>query len=318
MKIFRIMMSSLLVLLALLMSAKPALAAPPTPDFTMTFSYSCTNNNSGDVAGSIGQFSVELADLGNNQAAFTFYNVGSYQSSITDVYFDDGVLLGIATIENGPGTQFSQGANPIDLPGGNGCTPPFDVTAGFLADSDPGPGGGTQAHGVNNTSTPYEYVTIVFDLIAGTTYADLVGQLNSGFVRIGIHVQGYASGGSESFVTDRGTAIQLDAFNASASRGKVTLNWATGTEIANAGFNLYRSTSISGPLVRANIALISAQDGAVNGASYALIDTPGYGTFYYWLEDVSTDGAITLHGPIKVTLAPAFRAPVYRPALPGN
>lgn len=311
-------MSSLLVLLALLVSAKPALAAPPTPDFTMYFSYSCSNNLPGDVAGSIGQFSVEIADLGSNQAAFTFYNLGSFQSSITDVYFDDGVLLGIAYITEGPGTNFSQGATPRDLPGGNNCTPPFAVSHDFSADSDSQPNG-RQINGVNNTTpTPDEYVTIVFDLLVGTTYADLVGQLNSGLVRIGIHVQGYASGGSESFVTGPGTAIQLDAFNASASRGKVTLNWATGTEITNAGFNLYRSTSIHGPQVRANIALISAQDGAVTGASYALTDTPGYGTFYYWLEDVSTAGALTLHGPVKVTVAPAFRAPVYRPVLPGN
>lgn len=313
MKQIRIALSSIIVLAALLMAFSPVQAAPGDT-YLVTFSYSCTNNIAADVAGSIGQFSVVVTDLGGSQASFTFYNIGTFQSSITDIYFDDGVLLGIATVINGPGVNFSQGASPPDLPGGNNCVPPFDVTAGFLADSDPP----AQPNGVNNTSTGSEYVTIVFNLIGTGLWDDLIAQLQSGELRIGIHVQGYASGGSESFVTGGTTAIRLDAFDAKASRGKVSLSWATGAEIDNAGFNLYRSTSADGQRVRVNNAMISAQAGAASGASYRATDAPGYGTFYYWLEDVSTGGSATLHGPVKVTLAPAFRAPAYRPVLPGN
>jgi hypothetical protein len=51
--------------------------------------------------GAIGeaQLFVELTDLGS-QVEFTFTNIGPDASSITDVYFDDGTLLGIAEITN--------------------------------------------------------------------------------------------------------------------------------------------------------------------------------------------------------------------------
>jgi hypothetical protein len=324
MKYFRITLSMVMVLAALLMAFAPAKAAEGD-SYPVSFSYSCTNNNAADVAGSLGQFSVVLTDLGNTgtggapSASFKFYNIGDYQSSITDIYFDDGVLLGIADVINGPGVSFSEGASPGDLPGRNECDPPFETTVDFLADSDPP----VQPNGVNNTPAG-EYVEIIFDLDnpqdpdSNPTWDDLIAQLSDGTLRIGIHVQGYASGGSESFVTGPMTAIKLDKFDASASRGKVSLNWATGTEIDNAGFNLYRSASADGQLVKVNGGMISAQAGAASGASYKATDAPGYGTFYYWLEDVSTGGAAKLHGPVKVTLSPAFRAPAYRPVLPGN
>lgn len=322
MKYLRITLSVVMVLAALLMAFVPAKAAPGDT-YEVTFSSSCTNNNDADVAGSIGQFSVVVTDLGNTgtggapAASFTFYNIGGFQSSISEVYFDDGVLLGLANVINGPGVNFSIGASPPDLPGGENCEPDFDVTAGFLAESVSRPGG-TQANGVNNTPTG-EYVTVVFDLIAGSeSWDNLLAQLQDGTLRIGIHVIGYDGGGSESFVTGGMTAIKLDKFDANASRGKVSLNWATGTEIDNAGFNLYRSASADGQRVQVNGAMISAQAGAASGASYRATDAPGYGTFYYWLEDVSTGGAATLHGPVKVTLSPAFRAPASRPVLPGN
>jgi hypothetical protein len=47
---------------------------------------------------------------------------------------------------------------------------------------------------------PGETLGIVFDLQGGGTFADVLSELASGELRIGIHVQGYASGGSESFV----------------------------------------------------------------------------------------------------------------------
>lgn len=159
---------------------------------TYGFPMSCTNNVAGDVAIGIAQLSVNVTNPGGGQIDFTFLNSGPAACSITDLYWDDGALLGIATIFNGPGTSFSQGASPPDLPGGNNCSPPFQASAGFTADSNPP----AQPNGVN----PGEWVTVRFNLIGGFTFADAINQLNDGTVRIGIHVQGFASGGSESFV----------------------------------------------------------------------------------------------------------------------
>ncbi len=58
---------------------------------------------------------VEVSDqLG--QVRFEFHNDSTVSSSIEGIYFDDGSLLGIASIKEGPGTEFSQGGSPPDLP----------------------------------------------------------------------------------------------------------------------------------------------------------------------------------------------------------
>jgi hypothetical protein len=158
-----------------------------------TYGFGCiTDNISGDCAIGESQLSVDVTAAGSNQALFTFYNVGADLSSITDVYFDDGTLLGIASITNSTGVSFSQDASPGNLPGGNAVSPSFVATAGFTADSDPA----VQPNGVN----PGEFLGILFDLQSGQDFATVLTSLSTGDLRIGIHVQGFATGGSESFV----------------------------------------------------------------------------------------------------------------------
>ncbi|MDX9911960.1 MAG: hypothetical protein RBS39_09025 [Phycisphaerales bacterium] len=159
---------------------------------TYGFLENCTNNNAGDVAIGFAQLTLEISDAGLGFVDFTFTNSGPAASSITDLYWDDGTLLGLASITSGPGTSFSQGATPPNLPGGNNCSPPFVATAGFTADSNPP----AQPNGVN----PGEFVTVRFSLINGQTYADTIAAMVSGELRVGVHVQGFASGGSEAFV----------------------------------------------------------------------------------------------------------------------
>jgi len=158
-----------------------------------TFGFGCISNTSAtNCAIGESQLFVDVTDAGSNQVLFTFTNNGSDLSSIADVYFDDGTLLGIASIDNSSsGVSFSEGASPGNLPGGNLVG--FTATAGFLADSD----APVQPNGVN----PGEYLGITFDLLQGVSYMDTINALQSGTdLRIGIHVQGFADGGSESFV----------------------------------------------------------------------------------------------------------------------
>jgi len=166
-----------------------------------------TNNGGPDVAG---QLKAEVIDIGTNggttpyQVAFKFTNSGPTASSITDIFFADGTLLGMASVPTTAGVSFSQYASPGNLPGGNTLSPAFVTSAGFSADSDPP----AQPNGVN----PGEELTIIFNLINGQTYADTIKALNNpaGYkdekgvdrdgLRIGLHIQGLPQGQSDSYV----------------------------------------------------------------------------------------------------------------------
>lgn len=177
---------SLLTAAATLMLAGPAYAGTITYQFL-----NITNNSSIDLSG---QLSVEVSDegLGPGQVSFKFLNAVGLASSITDVYFDDGTLLGIANISSSAGVKFSQGGAPPNLPGGNGIN--FQTTAGFLADSDPP----VSKNGVNSSA---EWLEITFNLINGKTYADTIAALNGGIdLRIGLHMQALSDGESDSYV----------------------------------------------------------------------------------------------------------------------
>jgi len=167
--------------------------AVATQSQAATYGFDCISINlAGDCAIGEAQLTVDVTDAGADQVLFTFNNSGPAASSIADVYFDDGALLGIASVINGTGVNFSQGAAPGNLPAGNMASPPFVATTGFTADSNPP----TQPNGVN----PGETLGILFDLQTGLTFADVLTDLGDASLRIGIHVQGFDTGGSESFV----------------------------------------------------------------------------------------------------------------------
>lgn len=126
----------------------------------------------------------------SNEATFTFSNTGPEDSSITQVYFDDGSYLSFDSLDDSAaGVEFSQGASPPELPGGNNLLPAFMTTDGLSFGSDPP----TQPNGVN----PGEWLAINFGV---DPFVNLQDQIASGALRIGIHVQGFGNGGSEAFI----------------------------------------------------------------------------------------------------------------------
>lgn len=158
--------------------------------------------NATNLATGISSLQVEVIDLGialsgYSQVAFKFTNAST--SSLTDVYFDDGTLLGIASIaDSGNTVSFSEEAKPANLPGGNNLALDFNTTKGFSADSNPP----VSPNGV----TSGEWLTIIFDLQSGKNYQSVISALSlpnsgaAGDLRIGLHVQSFANGGSASFV----------------------------------------------------------------------------------------------------------------------
>jgi hypothetical protein len=174
------------------------------PTYAVTLDFFCiTNNSPSDCAIGEAQLSVDVLDISGNQVLFNIMNNGPIDDAIIrQVYFDDGTLLDIAYLIDAndgvggdAGVDFSVGASPPDLPGGNSISPAFNVTAGFLTDADvPQP----NVNGIGAGET----LGIVFDLQVGNTYADVIDDLTTGALRIGVHVQAFESRGSESFVNN--------------------------------------------------------------------------------------------------------------------
>ena len=164
-----------------------------------------TNNNPANAVIGEAQLSLNGMSLGGGQVLLFLENNGPDPCSITDVYFDNGgsstsfdtivslwdkddFLMGV---QGHPGVDFSLGAAPPDLP--NGGSVGFSTTLGFAADSDPP----AVANGVN----PGEFLGIVIQLLPNETFEDVWNAFESGTMRVGVHVQGFADGGSEAFVT---------------------------------------------------------------------------------------------------------------------
>lgn len=146
-----------------------------------------------NINGAIGeaQLFLDVSDI-SGSALFTFTNTGPLACSITDVYFSaGGILSSIIAIDNSdPGVLFSKDAKPANLPGGNLVSPPFTTT--LSADSDKP----IVPNGVN----PGETLGVLFDLTSGRLFGDVIGGLNDGSVRVGLKVQGFETGDSETFV----------------------------------------------------------------------------------------------------------------------
>jgi len=170
-----------LILIAVVLAT--AVVTPVYANFTYGF-YGVTNNDPRQVAIGEAQVFVEVSDPDGGQVLFTFTNTALLPCSLADVYFDDGALLGIASITGSAGVSFSKWATPANLPGANNAIPPFVTTAGFSADSDNPP----ITNGVNQAD---EWLGITFNLQSGPVFGDVIDDLASGDLRIGIHVQAF-------------------------------------------------------------------------------------------------------------------------------
>jgi len=142
---------------------------------------------------------VEVTDGGLVDAVslvdFTFYNNSELYSSIARIYFDTGVLEEMVEIINGPGTEFSQLAVPHNIPAARRLDPIFETTDGFSFVSDP-------ARPHNGVDHIGEWVTVAFSIAEGSTFENVISQLNNSTLRVGIHIIGLGpEDGSESAVT---------------------------------------------------------------------------------------------------------------------
>jgi hypothetical protein len=172
----------------------------PAAGFLFGFNNITGNSATNALAGE-NQLLINVTDanggktLTSNQVLFTFSNIGSAASSITQIYFDNGTALksisNVAT--SATGVSFSQGTG--QLPGGNSLSNKFASNFGIQANQP------TSQQGVNNTGAGgNEWVSVLFTLDTNKTLQTVIDELQSGALRIGMHIQAFGDGGSEAFV----------------------------------------------------------------------------------------------------------------------
>jgi len=172
-----------------------------------------TGNSNPNVSS---QFTMDVTDNGSGQALFRLANSGAIQSTITDILFYDGSLLGISALKDRD-DQISGlfGLSTVDFTAGVPFHPdslPQYPAATFGTDRD-------SNGGVGNGVDTGEWLEILFNLKANRTFADLLAELQSGQVYVGLHVQRIGTtGGSDWYestpppsagVPDGGTTICL-------------------------------------------------------------------------------------------------------------
>jgi len=164
-------------------------ALPGTASATL-YTFGCiTNNSATNCSAGQAQLSMDVTAFGSG-VRFLFANSGPAASSVEQVFFDDGVLASSTmTIQNGTGVDFQKDTSPGNLPGGNSISPPFVTTFSFSAEPPP------TSNGIN----PGETLGLVFSG-GSVSLSNVLNNLNSGDLRVGLHVIAFANGGSESFV----------------------------------------------------------------------------------------------------------------------
>ena len=104
------------------------------------------------------------------------------------------------------------------------------------------------------------------------------------------------------------TACKLESFNASRSDNGVVLEWHTGYEVDNIGFNVYRENEVGKPvrltphLVAGSALMVHRGTLLTAGLAYSWSDpeTKAGDSPRYWLEDIDISGRSTWSGPFWI------------------
>ncbi|HMO06038.1 MAG TPA: hypothetical protein PKD10_00125 [Paracoccaceae bacterium] len=150
-----------------------------------------TGNNAEHAAAGAAQLFLDV-DLVDDAVHFVFRNAGPLQMTVANLYIDHGTTALIQNASVGAaseGVEFAGGGTPVNVPRGN--------TVGFYADDTFYTTRPRVHYGIN----VLEFQTIVYELVAGTTFSDLIAALDAGNLRAGLHVINFIGGGRESFVS---------------------------------------------------------------------------------------------------------------------
>ena len=165
----------------------------------MTYGFDCvTNNDAANCSGTDSVFSLSVTqdDDHLDQVIFTIFhaNIVGDTGEITEVYFDGSVANLGSYISSNP--SWNQVVAPANLPGQNDATPAF--VTDFSLDSD------FTGQSPDFPILPGGALGIVFALLNMTDFDDVIEAIESGSLRLGLHVRSInldRIDSSESFVS---------------------------------------------------------------------------------------------------------------------
>lgn len=159
---------------------------------------------------------------------------------------------------------------------------------------------------------------VIATINGGTTWftesSGVAQDLRSVFFISGV---GYAVGSAGTIIKRTGpTEIDLASFAARAFDNGVLLEWQTGYEVNNLGFNIYRDVygrraRITSQLLAGSALVAGVGTSMTAGRSYAWADlSPGdIRGAKYWLEEIDLNGKSRLHGPVSIEFSAPGRPP---------
>lgn len=168
------------------------LSASSADAVTFGFGNISTSGFSGNAAD---QISVDVVAGAGSSVRFNFSFAAGDSGTVTYVGFDDGtgsspsLLSGLATIFNGSGVNFVNGSGPQISP----LSPSFVEDFGAVRANGAG--------GVANGMSVGETLGLQYALQSGKTLADVVNAIDSGSLRIGLHIQQLTEGSQKAVVT---------------------------------------------------------------------------------------------------------------------
>jgi hypothetical protein len=167
----------------------------------------------------------------------------------------------------------------------------------------------TSGKGTAQEATASKTINIKCDMTYNYKFADFPGVnfADVDYIKIQFDFNSLNQKGADFGITKISTVgttlIELTDFQSISGNGQVKLTWETASEIDNAGFNIYRSTSENGEYIKINNTIIAAKGSSTQGASYDFIDdaVQNRKTYYYKLEDIDLNGTSTMRGPKSAT-----------------
>lgn len=166
--------------------------------------FSCIDGNVANCSpAAASQILMDVQSVNSTTVSFTFTNIGSISSVVTQIYWDTQMLSSIS-IASQFGVSFSVPGNPGNFPEGQDLTPKF--VEKFASKANPSPA----QNGIENGLAAGDSLVVNGVLTGGQSLTTLLASFAAGTTRVGVHVQGIApNGASDSLITGHATVVPV-------------------------------------------------------------------------------------------------------------